>query len=328
MKGRRVGIVGAGNISKLHLGGMARHADGCIAAAITDPDEQALVNRARDYAVEETYPTLDAMIANAALDAAIVCTPTHVRSSVVIPLLEADIPVLCEKPLGETLEEAEEMAEASARTDTPLAVNQNFRRHFSFAMAREVIASGAVGKPLHLTQISTMLRHDAGWRLDRKRYVMAVMSIHWFDGYRWLFDAEPTTVYCSGVNSPATEGGGDTGVSVVLTFPGGIVASLTESFSSFKRMSYCCLDCEKASLEMSMAQLRIVRGQDDVEIRENSYDKAEATYHVLDDLLRATEEGREPETSAADNIKSMRIMEAAYRSLETGEPVRLEEVVL
>ena len=59
---------------------------------------------------------------------------------------------------------------------------------------------------------------------------------------------------------------------------------------------------------------------------QNPMDKADATYHLLDDLLDAVENGRDPETSAADNLKSMRLLEAAYRSLETGLVINPKEM--
>ena len=49
-----------------------------------------------------------------------------------------------------------------------------------------------------------------------------------------------------------------------------------------------------------------------------------AETHRRDDF-RAIEERREPETSACDNLTSMRILEAAYRSIEEDRVVRLEE---
>ena len=322
----RVGFVGAGNISKLHLEGIARHPDRMQAAALCDVEAKALAARAAEFGVGRTYAGLDEMIARAELDVAVVCTPTHVRKQVILPLLEAGIPVFCEKPFAETYAEAAAVEARSRQLRVPVAINQNFRRHFSFLMAREVLARGGLGKPLHLTQVSMFLRRDTGWRLDRRRYVMAVMSIHWFDGYRFLLGKEPETVYCRGVNSPATEGGEDTGVSVILQFPDGVVANLSESFSCFAGTSFCVLDCEAGSLTLGYAKMVESRGPGQSIEHTNPFDKAEATYFLLDDLMRAREEARPPETSASDNLKSMRIMEAAYRSLTENRVVRIEEI--
>ncbi|MHC4503354.1 MAG: Gfo/Idh/MocA family protein [Planctomycetota bacterium] len=322
----RAAIVGAGSISKLHFEGIARHPDRARVVALCDPDGRALEARAGEHGIRRAYTDLGEMVAGAGLDVAIVCTPTHVRADVVLPLVEAGIPVFCEKPFAETYAEAARMELASREAGVPVAVNQNFRRHFTFAVACEVLAGGELGRPLHLVQSVEHLRRDRGWRLERSRYVMAVMSIHWFDGYRFLLGDEPETVYCRGVNSPATEGGDDTAVSVVLEFRKGTVVSLSESFSSFARESVCSLDCESGGLVMDYRSLTEVRADGERIEHVNPFDKAEATWYLLDNLLKAAKESAEPETSAADNLKSMRVLEGAYRSMKEGRVVRVEEI--
>jgi predicted dehydrogenase len=323
---QRIGFVGAGNVSELHLAGIARHADRVTAAAMCDPDASALAARAAEHGIERTYPGVREMIAGGGMDAAIVCTPTHVRGEVIAPLIEAGIPVLCEKPFAESYAEAAETARLAGAAGVPRAVNQNFRRHFTFDLARQVLAEGELGRPLHLVHAAAALRRDSGWRLDRDRYVMAVMSIHWFDGYRFLLGEEPESVFCQALDSPATDGGPDTAFSAVLRFPSGVVASLSESFSSFTRPQTCCLDCEAGGLMMGYDKLVVVRPDGQTVEHANPYDKTEATYWVLADLLDAVAAGRQPETSATDNLNSMRILEAAYRSAREHRVVRLEEI--
>ncbi|MBM4149595.1 MAG: Gfo/Idh/MocA family oxidoreductase [Lentisphaerae bacterium] len=187
----RIGIVGAGNISRLHLDGMKEHPQRVRCVALCDPDGQTRQARMEEYGVAAGFSDLADFVRDAGVDAAIVCTPTHLRQSILAPLLDAGIPVLCEKPLAETYAEAERMSAMASRCRTTVAVNQNFRRHFTFSVGREVLAAGALGRPLHLVQTAMGMRRDAGWRLDRRRYVMSVMSIHWFDGYRFLLHDEP-----------------------------------------------------------------------------------------------------------------------------------------
>jgi predicted dehydrogenase len=322
----RAGIVGAGNISRLHLEGIGRHPDRMHAVALCDPNKETLAVRAADYGVSERYTDLIDMIAQADLDVAVVCTPTHIRKEVLLPLIEAKIPIFCEKPFAETYAEAAEIEWQAQSAGVPIAVNQNFRRHFTFALAQEIVGRGELGRPLHLVQTTEWLRRDQGWRLQRKRYVMAVMSIHWFDGYRYLLRDEPETVYCRAVNSPAIEGGEDTAVSVILQFRQGTVISLSESFSSFANQSVCNLDCEAGGLVMSYGGLTEIRSDDQHIEHRNPFDKVEATWYLLDDLMKAVEAGRAPETSAADNLKSMRILEGAYRSMEENRVVSLAEI--
>ena len=326
MAQHNIGLVGAGNISKLHLNGIQRHTDRYRAAAICDPDANSAAERAAEYSIPEKYSGVSEMIAGADIDAAIVCTPTPVRSDVIFPLLEAGIPVLCEKPFAETYAEAAAITARVSDLGVPLCINQNFRRNFSFTLARDALKSGEYGKPLHLTHMVKGLRRDKGWRNTRSRYVMAIMTIHWFDGYRWMLDEEPESVFCAGVNSPLTDGRDDTGISVTLKFPSGAVAALSESFSSFHRINACSLDCERATFEMNNKFLRILKDNDEVDEQINQYDMPEATFFNLNELVTANKENRQPETSALDNLNSMRILEAAYRSLAEGRVVELSEI--
>lgn len=325
----RIGIVGAGNISKLHLDGMKEHPDRAVCVTLCDPNPDNLKARCAEYGIETTFATVEDFAANSGVDAVIVCTPTQSRLEVLEPLMQAGIPILCEKPLAETYAEAKAIVEAAEKYGVPVAVDQNFRRHFTFAMGKDLLAKNDFGKPLHLAQKAMGLRRDAGWRLDRHRYVMSVMSIHWFDGYRFMLDDEPETIYVGGINSPATPGGEDTAVSMVLKFSKGAVVGLSESFSSFTGdwdgTLYC--DCERGGLIMGYGKIQAVNSDRQKTEYTNPHDKAQATYFVLDNLLSAVEQGRQPETSVQDNVKSLRIMEAAYKSVAEGRVVRIEEII-
>ena len=322
----RVGLVGAGNIVKMHMAGIRRHPEKLAAVAVSDVNPARLAEVAATWNIPGRYGDVRDMLANEALDAAIVLTPTHVRREVLQPVMEKRIPVFCEKPLAETYAEAAGIAAEARRLNVPVAINQNFRRFFTFEMARELLAGGELGRPLHLTQTVLGTRRDRGWRLDRDRYVMSVMSIHWFDGYRFLLGEEPGSVYCRTPETATSAGRGETAVSVTLDFPSGAVVNLNESFSSFAPFSRACLDCERGSLVMDYPGLiRIDAEKNSVEMK-NPYDKPEATVSLLLDLCAAAREERPPLTDIADNLKTMRILEAAYRSLAERRLVHLEEI--
>jgi predicted dehydrogenase len=320
----RVGIVGAGNILKMHMEGMRRHPDRLVPAALCDVDAVRLRAAADKWSIPAHYEKLEDMLCNEALDAVVVVTPSHIRRDVLEPIMEKHIPVFCEKPLAETYSEAASIAAAAARLGAVAAVNQNFRRFFAFEMARERLAAGTVGKPRHLSQTVLGWRRDQGWRMERDRYVMSVMSIHWLDGYRYLFNEDPRSVYCSAAEFPDISA--DTAVSVTLDFPSGVLVSLNESFSSRQRYLHACLDCESGSLLLDYKGLVQIAGDGTREEIPNRYDKPEATVSLLLDLCEAAAENRQPLTSMEDNLRSMRLLEAAYRSLTEKRIVNLEEI--
>ncbi len=96
--------------------------------AVCDLDRNAAEQVAADLGFEQVYDNLDRMLAEAGLDGLIAVTPTSLTCSLTCSILEAGIPVLMEKPLGASLEEAEELVACATRTQTPVMVGMN-RRH-------------------------------------------------------------------------------------------------------------------------------------------------------------------------------------------------------
>ncbi|WP_274649245.1 Gfo/Idh/MocA family protein [Paenibacillus humicola] len=320
----KVGIVGAGVVSPMHLEGLKRHPELVEIHALCDADEQKLIERSEQYLIPNRYTSVEKMIAESSMDAVILCTPSHLRKEIISLFFQARIPVFCEKPLAETYEQAHEIAELSVKHNVPLQIDQNFRRFFSFHIGRRLLQGGAPGKPLHLTQAVNGLRRDIGWRLTRERYVMAVMSNHWFDGYRYMMQSEPKSVYCKAVPAP----GGvsrDIAVSVMLEFENGCIVSLSESFNSYTGLRGSTLDCTNGGFIMDYKRLEMVSPSGEKTIFQNPYDKPEATFYLFYDLLKSIEEKRQPEAGVEDNLKTMKIFESAYRSLEKDRVVKLGE---
>ncbi|HMH91495.1 MAG TPA: Gfo/Idh/MocA family oxidoreductase, partial [Streptosporangiaceae bacterium] len=105
-----------------------------------------------------------------------VCTPGDSHAEISIAALEAGKHVLCEKPLANTVAEAEAMAAAAARAQARgvrSMVGFNYRRVPALALARELIASGRVGEIRHVraSYLQDWLADPAfplTWRLQKE----------------------------------------------------------------------------------------------------------------------------------------------------------------
>lgn len=318
----KIGLIGAGNVSTMHLDGMIRHQDIVEIHAVCDPVEQNRMEKSAKYEIPNSYATVEAMLQGTTIDAAVVCTPTFLREEVLHQLMKAGIPVFCEKPIAGNYESAVKIANWSREFNVPIAVDQNFRRFFAFHIGRELLQKGTLGAPLHITQVVNGWRRDKGWRMELERYVMAVMSNHWFDGYRYLLGDEAETIYCRGVKNGA---GQDISISVILQFKKGTVVSLTESFNSRAKLNGAIVDCENGGLVMEYKKVTEINAEGDQQEYANTFDKSEATFYLLYDLLRSVEENRQPETGIFDNLHSLKLMEAAYQSLASGQVIKLDE---
>ncbi len=146
MKTYKIGIVGAGNVTRMHLKGYMNHKDRVEVVAICDPNPDTVRERADEFGIPSRYSNPEDMIRSAEIDAAVVCTPSPIRKSVLFPLIEAGIPVFVEKPFSDTLAEATDIAEKAKKHNVPVCVNQNFRRHHRFEFIRNLVKENTIGK--------------------------------------------------------------------------------------------------------------------------------------------------------------------------------------
>jgi len=334
MRRFRVAQIGTGRRGQSTLSAYARHPERVEVVAICNRGEENRRKAAETYNIRDQYSTVEELIDHCDFEVASVSTATPVRKSVIIPLLEAGKAVITDKPFAETLEEAREIVACAERVGQRVAVGQNFRYHAGFDAARQYLRTGKLGTPRHLTHVSLYTRQDKGWRIERDRLVMAVMSIHWFDGYRWMLDDEPETIYCQTSNSKLIKAEGETHTSIIIRFKSGCIACLTEGFGSHTRFSLGpVLDCDNGSLEISFsrplgAELRVytVGSEKPTKIVKNGILDDESTYLVLDDLLKAIENNAETPNSGRDNLLTMGMMEAAYLSAKENRAVDWEEM--
>jgi predicted dehydrogenase len=93
-----------------------------------------------------------------------VCTPGDTHAEIAIAALEAGKHVLCEKPLGNTVAEAEEMtavAEAAAARGVRSMVGFNYRRLPALSLARQLVADGRLGEVRHIRA-----KYQQDWIVD------------------------------------------------------------------------------------------------------------------------------------------------------------------
>ena len=152
MKPFDIAVVGCGNVSNMHFGAYSAHPERIRLVAAFDPVKERTEQAQKKYGVEKIFGSLEEMIEQASWDVAVICTPTSVRRETIEALARAGKHVFTEKPLADTFGEASAIVNLCERSGVKLAVNQNFRYHYPFATAREVVASGSIGTPLTVLQ--------------------------------------------------------------------------------------------------------------------------------------------------------------------------------
>jgi len=96
--------------------------------AVCDLNQERAAEAAAGLNASQVIPTVDALLKTSGIDGIIAVTPTLITCGLTCQILEAGIPVLMEKPLGVSLQEAERVVKTAEQTRTPVMVGMN-RRH-------------------------------------------------------------------------------------------------------------------------------------------------------------------------------------------------------
>jgi predicted dehydrogenase len=172
-------------------------------------------------------------------------------------------------------------------------------------------------------------RQDRGWRIERDRHALAVMGIHWLDGLRWLLQCEARSLRCRLRRSPAIQAAGETDASLQIDFEDGVTVTYVQSFSSALARTETLVLGDAGLLRLHYGGATLYRrehGPEPVEEWENPYagdNKPESAFACLDLLLSAIETGQPPPNSGRDNLRTVALLEAAYRSAAEDREVEL-----
>ncbi len=145
---RRVAVIGCGNIGAKRAAAAVGHSASELALMVDISQERA-ETLAAPHQVSFSTDWRDALRSH--IDAAIVAVPTKFAPEIILALLDAGKHVLCEKPLGRTLDEARQITERAASCGVVLETGFNLRYDRGLMKAQALVAQGAIGEPYFLT---------------------------------------------------------------------------------------------------------------------------------------------------------------------------------
>lgn len=139
-------------------------------------DVAAVKSAADRLGWQDTATSWQELVARDDVDLVDVCTPGHTHAEIAIAALEAGKHVLCEKPLANTVAEAETMvaaAEAAAARGVRSMVGYTYRRVPAVQLARQLVADGRIGAVRHVRvqYLQDWLadpQTPLSWRLDKQ----------------------------------------------------------------------------------------------------------------------------------------------------------------
>ena len=167
----RIGLIGAGGISGVHLKGYQRITGDAQVVAVADVAIENARRRAAEAGEADVFTDYHDMLATADLDAVDICLPHHLHADAIIAAARAGKAILCEKPLCLTAAEAKAVREAVASAGVTLMCAHNQLYFPAVARARRLIDEGALGHVYELATADsfhhTFNASTMGWRADR-----------------------------------------------------------------------------------------------------------------------------------------------------------------
>ena len=192
MEKMRVGVIGCGAISGNHFHALQK-TENAYLAAVCDIDKEKMEKAAAEQGVKG-YQDYRELLRQPDLDAVHICVPHYLHAEISIAALKAGKHVLCEKPMGTSLQEAQAMVAASRESGKALTVC--FQNRFNGASVRmkEIIDGGELGGVLGGSAFVCWNRGgayyaDSPWRGKWKTEggsVLINQAIHTLDLMKWL----------------------------------------------------------------------------------------------------------------------------------------------
>lgn len=170
-------VVGAGAAGRCHLESISR-VKGAELVGVVDPagaEVSAPVYADISQALDEITP-----------DAVVIATPNDMQTVLASQAINAGLPVLCEKPVGTRVADAEQVIELAGRTGVPAGVVLNQRAQTHCRWIKSLIESGAL-KPKSITFTGDVTRL-MGWHRDPVRSgggALRTIGIHFLDLLLW-----------------------------------------------------------------------------------------------------------------------------------------------
>ncbi len=220
----RWGIIGCGGIAKTFAKGLDGSTRGAKLAVGSRNLDKAKAF-ADEHGFERAYGSYEDLLADPDVDAVYIATPHPVHREPTIKAAEAGKHILCEKPLGVTAAECEEMTAAATAHGVVLLEAFMYRCHPQTLKVQELLASGAIG------DVCTV-RSCFCYGLGPAYNVRADLSLRGGGLYdvgcycinfsRMVAGEEPDEIQAAWTLGP--ESGVDENLAALLHFPSGVIA--------------------------------------------------------------------------------------------------------
>ncbi len=336
--GYGIAIIGAGFIvGECHLPAYRDcrfHVVGIFSRSIDKA--RALAER---FAVPNVYSSMDELLADPRVDVVDIAVPPHEQLTLIRKVAEAGKSILAQKPLAVSYEEAVEIVRICEKAGVKLCVNQNGRYDPAIQAAKRYIDQGLLGKPVFATIELRFKPHWQPYQIEYERLMFLFMSIHHLDQFRFWFGM-PERIYASSAPHPDGSFKGDYLGSYILNYENGLLANAWDDGYTWNEDGFGVFykiegtdGVIKMNIgwpsggpsEISVFSSKLGGEWHTPELKGNWF--PDAFGYTMGELFISIETGEESPISGWNNLLTMAMVEACYKSDKEKRSVRLAEIM-
>ncbi len=312
--------------------------DDVVLAAVCDVHVEKARSAAERHGASAAYADATEMLDREKLDFVDIATTMESHAKLVGMTAARKIPTIVQKPLAPTWKDCVAIVESCEAARIPFMVHENMRFLTPVRQARDVINSGAIGRPTW-ARVSFRTGHNIygkqPYLADVDHFVILDLGVHMLDVARFLM-GEATRVYCQAQSVKAGIAGEDM-ATIVLQHAGGATGVVECSYASpihpdpFPEL-LLQVEGTAGSLRLSPGYRLNVFSNGEAFERDVSpaalpwstppwHGTQESVLRVEQHWVRCLREKCEPETSGADSLKTYGLVFAAYESARLRQAV-------
>ena len=332
----RYAVVGLGAFAQSDALPAFVDAENSELVALVSGDTTKRTELAQKYGVRDTYAyeDYDNLLMSGNIDAVYISLPNHLHCEYTVRAAKAGIHVLCEKPMAVTVADCQTMIAAAKHNQIKLMIAYRLHLEPANLHAIEVVQSGQIGEPRIFSSMFTQQTFADNIRLQKETGggTLNDIGIYCINAARYIFQDEPISVFATTANNGEQRFQEVAEMtSVIMHFPEQRLATFTCSFGAVRIETYQVVGT-KGDLRVDLAYSTQGPIKHIMTINGNRQERSfEAHNQVIAEFVYFSDcimHNKEPEPSGTEGLTDVRIIQALYKSIETGEFVQLDEIYL
>jgi predicted dehydrogenase len=321
----KIGIAGSGGISYAHANAYISLKERVKVAAVSDVEIEKAKALAKYFGDAKVYSDYKEMIDNEDLDAVDICLPHHIHKEAILYSIKKEKHVICEKPLTTNLNDAKEVELKVKEAKTVFLPAHTNIFISSTQEARKIINAGIIGKILTLRTTDCFKGNVTGWRT--KKELMGggeLIDTGYHPTYLMLYlaNSEPIEVFAYMERFVQRMEGEDTAL-VLVKFKDNSIGLIHSSWA---------YDTPYGQRYFSVLGEfgEIFGGGNEIGLKMHGWQevKKELTWKdgflgEIEHFINLIEKKEKPIQTIEDSLKVMKVINAAYRSVEEEKSIKL-----